>query len=131
MIFAFENRPYLGEFDAEFKKALVRESGDQGVLFDEKKTLGRKSRDTVPLLKPPLSLTDLPPHRIPIWHPVMSAVNTGSSLPDTWNPEHQLFWHPECSFHTLLGLVEDWPTVNIGIRCTNRCTLENSYWLLL
>jgi hypothetical protein len=47
-IFAFENRSYLGEFDADFKKALARESGAQGVLFDEK-TEGRKSRDTVPL----------------------------------------------------------------------------------
>jgi hypothetical protein len=28
---------YLGEFEAEFKKALARESGAQGVLFDEKK----------------------------------------------------------------------------------------------
>jgi hypothetical protein len=36
-IFAFENRSYLGEFEAEFKKALARESGAQGVLFDEKK----------------------------------------------------------------------------------------------
>jgi hypothetical protein len=35
-IFAFENRSYLGEFKAEFKKALARESGAQGVLFDEK-----------------------------------------------------------------------------------------------
>jgi hypothetical protein len=26
-IFAFENRSYLGEFEAEFKKALARESG--------------------------------------------------------------------------------------------------------
>jgi hypothetical protein len=49
-IFAFENRSYLGEFEAEFKKALAHESGAQGVLFDEeKKTEGRKSRDTVPL----------------------------------------------------------------------------------
>jgi hypothetical protein len=47
-IFAFENRSYLGEFEAEFKKALARESGAQGVLFDEK-TEGRKSRDIVPL----------------------------------------------------------------------------------
>jgi hypothetical protein len=47
-IFAFENRSYLGELEAEFKKALARESGAQGVLFDEK-TKGRKSRDTVPL----------------------------------------------------------------------------------
>jgi hypothetical protein len=47
-IFAFENRSYLGEFEAEFKKALASESGAQGVLFDEK-TEGRKSRDTVPL----------------------------------------------------------------------------------
>jgi hypothetical protein len=47
-IFAFENRSYLGEFEAEFKRALGRESGAQGVLFDEK-TEGRKSRDTVPL----------------------------------------------------------------------------------
>jgi hypothetical protein len=36
-IFAFENRSYLGEFEAEFKKALARESGAQGVLFAEKK----------------------------------------------------------------------------------------------
>jgi hypothetical protein len=35
-IFAFENRSYLGQFEAEFKKALARESGAQGVLFDEK-----------------------------------------------------------------------------------------------
>jgi hypothetical protein len=47
-IFASENRWYLDEFEAEFKKALARESGAQGVLFDEK-TEGRKSRDTVPL----------------------------------------------------------------------------------
>jgi hypothetical protein len=39
---------YLGEFEAEFKKALARESGAQVVLFDEKNE-GRKSRDTVPL----------------------------------------------------------------------------------
>jgi hypothetical protein len=32
----------------QIKKALARESGAQGVLFDEK-TEGRKSRDTVPL----------------------------------------------------------------------------------
>jgi hypothetical protein len=44
--FAFENRSHLGEFEAEFKKALARESGAQGVLFDEK-TEGQKSRDTV------------------------------------------------------------------------------------
>jgi hypothetical protein len=31
------DRSYLGEFEAEFKKALARESGAQGVLFDEKK----------------------------------------------------------------------------------------------
>jgi hypothetical protein len=48
--FTFENWTYLGEFEAEFKKALVRESGAEGALFDEKKkTKGRKSRDTVPL----------------------------------------------------------------------------------
>jgi hypothetical protein len=29
-IFAFENRSYLGEFEAEFKKALARESWTQG-----------------------------------------------------------------------------------------------------
>jgi hypothetical protein len=34
----FENRSYLSEFEAEFKKALARESGAQGVLFDEKKS---------------------------------------------------------------------------------------------
>jgi hypothetical protein len=42
-IFAFENRSYHGEFGAEFKKALARESG---VFFDEKKTEGGKSRET-------------------------------------------------------------------------------------
>jgi hypothetical protein len=36
-IFAFENRSYLGEFEAEFKKGLLHKSGAQGVLFDEKK----------------------------------------------------------------------------------------------
>jgi hypothetical protein len=35
-IFAHENRSYLGEFEAEFKKA--RESGAHGELFQEKKT---------------------------------------------------------------------------------------------
>jgi hypothetical protein len=35
-IFAFDNRSYLGEFEAEFRMALARESGAQGVLFDEK-----------------------------------------------------------------------------------------------
>jgi hypothetical protein len=48
MIFTFENRSYHGEFEAEFKKTLTRESGAQGVLVDEK-TEGRKSGDTVPL----------------------------------------------------------------------------------
>jgi hypothetical protein len=48
-IFAFENRSYLGEFEAEFKKAWARESGAQGVLFDKKKPDGQKSHDTVPL----------------------------------------------------------------------------------
>jgi hypothetical protein len=37
MIFTFENRSYLAEFKAEFKKALARESEAQGILFDEKK----------------------------------------------------------------------------------------------
>jgi hypothetical protein len=46
---ALENRSYLGEFEAEFKKALARESGAQGVLFFEKNE-GRKCRDTVPLI---------------------------------------------------------------------------------
>jgi hypothetical protein len=47
-IFAFENRSYIGEFEAEFKKALARESGAQGYCL-MKKTDGRKFRDTVPL----------------------------------------------------------------------------------
>jgi hypothetical protein len=47
-ISSFENRSYLGEFEAEFKKALARESGTQGVLFGEKAE-GGISRDTVPL----------------------------------------------------------------------------------
>jgi hypothetical protein len=36
MIFASENGAYLGEFEADFKKDLARESGAQGVFFDEK-----------------------------------------------------------------------------------------------
>jgi hypothetical protein len=40
-------RQKIDHSSAEFKKA--RESGAQGVLYDEKKTEGRKSRDTVPL----------------------------------------------------------------------------------
>jgi hypothetical protein len=36
-ISAFENRSYIGEFAAEFKKALAHESGAQGVRFDGKK----------------------------------------------------------------------------------------------
>jgi hypothetical protein len=36
MILTFKNRSYLGEFEAEFKKALALESRAQGVLFDEK-----------------------------------------------------------------------------------------------
>jgi hypothetical protein len=47
MIFATENLSYLGEFEAEYKKALARESVSQGALFDEKLE-GRKSRDTFP-----------------------------------------------------------------------------------
>jgi hypothetical protein len=35
-IFASQNRSYLCDFEAEFKKALARESRAQGVLFDEK-----------------------------------------------------------------------------------------------
>jgi hypothetical protein len=44
-IFARENRAYLGEFE----KALPRESGPKGVLFDEK-TEGQKSHDIVSLI---------------------------------------------------------------------------------
>jgi hypothetical protein len=39
---------YLSEFEAEFKKALGRESGAQGRFFDEK-IKGIKFRGTVPL----------------------------------------------------------------------------------
>jgi hypothetical protein len=35
-ICVFENRSHLDEFEAEFKKALARESGAQGVLVDKK-----------------------------------------------------------------------------------------------
>jgi hypothetical protein len=31
-----ETRSYLGDFEEEFKKALARKSGAQGVLFDGK-----------------------------------------------------------------------------------------------
>jgi hypothetical protein len=36
-IFAFENRSYIVEFEEVYKKALVRESGAQRELFNEKK----------------------------------------------------------------------------------------------
>jgi hypothetical protein len=42
------NVDYLGEFEAICETVLARESGAQGVLFDEK-TEGRKYRDSVPL----------------------------------------------------------------------------------
>jgi hypothetical protein len=45
----FENRSYLGEFVAEFKKAVAHESEAQGGIVRWKKTEGRKSRDTVSL----------------------------------------------------------------------------------
>jgi hypothetical protein len=35
---AFENRSYLGEFEAEFQMALACEAGAQGVLFYTKKS---------------------------------------------------------------------------------------------
>jgi hypothetical protein len=54
------------------------------------------------LIEPPLSVTDLAPPRIPIWHPVMSAVYTGRSLSDTWNPERQLIG--TLNAHSLLQL---------------------------
>jgi hypothetical protein len=47
-IFAFENRSYLGKFEAELKKALAVNQGPRGYCL-MKKTEGRKSRDTVPL----------------------------------------------------------------------------------
>jgi hypothetical protein len=44
-IFAFENRSCLGEFEADFKKALARESRTQGVLFDEKNRMSLLNTD--------------------------------------------------------------------------------------
>jgi hypothetical protein len=40
---------YFREYEFIFEIALAHESVDPGVLFDEKKTRGRKSRATVPL----------------------------------------------------------------------------------
>jgi hypothetical protein len=54
------------------------------------------------LIEPSLSLTDIAPRRIPIWHRAMSAVYTGRSLPHTWYPERQLFGI--LNAHTLLQL---------------------------
>jgi hypothetical protein len=48
-IFAFENRAYLGEFEAVFKKALSRESVPEGDCL-MKKTEGQKSHDIVSLI---------------------------------------------------------------------------------
>jgi hypothetical protein len=39
----------LRQFESIFKTPLAHESGDPGVPFKEKKTEGRKSRETVPL----------------------------------------------------------------------------------
>jgi hypothetical protein len=36
MIFAFENRSYLGKFEAEFKMAFAHESGVQGYCLMKK-----------------------------------------------------------------------------------------------
>jgi hypothetical protein len=47
-IFALEIRTYLGDFEAEFKKALAVNKGPRGYCL-MKRTEGRKSRDTVPL----------------------------------------------------------------------------------
>jgi hypothetical protein len=41
--------PYLRDFASIFETALAHESGDPGVLF-AKKSEGRKSLDTVPLI---------------------------------------------------------------------------------
>jgi hypothetical protein len=53
---------------------------------------------------PLLSWKDLAPHRMPIWYPGRSAVYTGRSLPDAWNPGCQLYWHPERSCPTDTGV---------------------------
>jgi hypothetical protein len=42
----------IREYEAEFKKAVARESGAQGGSFDEK-DVGRIFRDTVPSIAPP------------------------------------------------------------------------------
>jgi hypothetical protein len=47
----------------------------------------------------------LAPHRMPNWNPVSSAVYTGRSLLDTWNPEYQLYWNPERSYPARLEFV--------------------------
>jgi hypothetical protein len=39
---------YLCEYESKFETAVVHESVDPGVIFDEK-TRGQKSRETVPL----------------------------------------------------------------------------------
>jgi hypothetical protein len=47
-IFVVEN---LRESESIFETALASESGDLEALFDEQKSKGRKSRDTVPIKK--------------------------------------------------------------------------------
>jgi hypothetical protein len=49
-----------------------------------------------------LSRKNLSPCRIPIWNPVRSTVYTGCSLPDTWNYERTLYWHPESTYPVTL-----------------------------
>jgi hypothetical protein len=87
------------------------------------------------LIKPLLSRMDPAPRRLPIWNPVRSAVATGRSMPDTWIPERQLYWNPECSVaHTLCWdwslKCEEWCIGNI---CRSPIVLHtggsSSYWL--
>jgi hypothetical protein len=36
---------------------------------------------------------------------VKSSVYTGRSLPDTWNPDRQLYLNPDRSYHTATGVL--------------------------
>jgi hypothetical protein len=63
---------YLREYEFIFETALAHESGDPGVLIDEK-TEGRKSRATVPLSNPTVpcrtSGLELEPYRVVVTAP--------------------------------------------------------------
>jgi hypothetical protein len=92
------------------------------------------SKITFYLIKPLFRWKDFTPRRIPICLESCKeccVYRTGCSLPDTWNPECQLYWYPESSYqwHWSLGLAhrKNWHPAHQSSH-TGGFLL---YWLLL